>query len=119
SGEHDIGAVFSGNAGDFGAVGGDDAVVGDADLADAFPDAEDQRDAAKEAERLAGETGRPQSSWDDGERPHSSRLCALPATTVTPKKCRLTSGHLQRRPWGNARTYEIRGGSSPLAPDMH
>jgi hypothetical protein len=83
TGQDNVGPVFGGNRGHFGGIGGDDAVVGDASFADALPDAEDQREAAEEAEGFSREAGRPQPSWDDGERPHSWRLCALPTTTVT------------------------------------
>jgi hypothetical protein len=79
--------MFGRHRGNFGRVGGDDAVVCDAGFADTLPDPEDQREAAEEAEGLPGEARCSQTSWDDGERPHSSRTCALPATTVTSEKC--------------------------------
>jgi hypothetical protein len=86
--QDDVGAVFRGNGGNFGRVGGDDAVVGDASFADALPDAEDQREAPEEAEGFPREAGRPQPSRDDGERPHFvAPQCALPVTTVTFEKC--------------------------------
>ena len=78
---------LGGNGGDFGRVGGNHAVVGDACFANPFPDPEHQGEAAKKAEGFPREAGGPQPSWDDGERPHSSRPRALPVTTVTFEKC--------------------------------
>ena len=68
-----LAAVGVDDLGDLVAVGGHDDPVGDADLGDALPDADDQRKAGEQAERLSGETRGAQSSWDDGERPHTWR----------------------------------------------
>ena len=61
------------DVGDLVAVGGDDDAIGHADLDDALPDANDQREAGEKAKRFSGETRGAQSSWDDGERPHTGR----------------------------------------------
>ena len=45
--------------------------VGDAERADALPDADDQGESREEAEGLSGETRGAQSCWDDGERLHA------------------------------------------------
>jgi hypothetical protein len=80
--------VFGRDGDHFRTVGGDDALVGDADVADAFPDPENERDSAEESKRLSGEAGGSQTGWDDGERPHFRRLNALSEETVTPVECR-------------------------------
>jgi hypothetical protein len=82
-GKDHVGAMLRGDGGDFGGVSGDDAVVGNLGFADALPDPEDQREPTEKAEGFAREARGPQPSWDDGERPHSSRPRALPVTTVT------------------------------------
>src|SRR2546425_9614469 len=76
-------AVLADRAGHFVAVGGDDAAVGDVHRAHALPDADDDRKTGEEAEGLAGEARRAQTSWDDGERPHTRRRSAVPAARVT------------------------------------
>jgi hypothetical protein len=81
--QDDVRSVLGGNGGNFGRVGGNDTVVGDSCFPNPLPDPENQRETAEEAEGFTREAGGPQPSWDDGERPHSSRPRALPVTTVT------------------------------------
>src|SRR4051794_22940385 len=90
--EHDRNAMGRQLAHHFVAVGGDHAPVSDAGISDALPDPNDERNAGEKSERLAGEAGRAQASWDDGERPHTRRGKARAAAKVTPSKLAARKG---------------------------
>ena len=57
---------------------------GHVELDDALEYANDQREAGEESKRFSGETRGAQSSWDDGERPHTGRSgnCASARTAA-------------------------------------
>jgi hypothetical protein len=83
AGQHDFGPMRPHRVGHFGAVGGNDAAIGDGHRGDALPDANDERKAGEKSKRLSGEARGAQSGWDDGERPHTWRSRAPAAARVT------------------------------------
>jgi hypothetical protein len=71
---HDgLASVAGHGARDFIAVGGYDDAIRDADLDNPLANSSDEREAGEESKRLPRETRSAQSSWDDGERPHTGR----------------------------------------------
>jgi hypothetical protein len=73
SGENGFAAVTRENVGDLLAVRGDHDPICNADLGHPLKYANDQRNAGEKSKRFSGETRGAQSSWDDGERPHTGR----------------------------------------------
>ena len=71
--DHHLAAARAHDVGDLIAVRSYHDALGDVHIDDALPNANDQRQAGEESERFSGETGRSQSGWDDGKRPHTGR----------------------------------------------
>ena len=97
-GEHGLATGAQHFSADQLAVGGDETTIGDAELAHALEDADDNGETGEEAERLPGETRGAQSGWDDGQRLHGRRMGPrrddaragrAPDATFTPNKIRL------------------------------
>jgi hypothetical protein len=60
-----------------------DDTLGDADLRDALPHSDDEREPGELTKGFSGETRGAQSRWDDGERPHAWRSAGVAHTAAT------------------------------------
>jgi hypothetical protein len=72
--EGDVAARRAHGVGDCLAVGGDHAVIGDAELRDAFPDPHHERPAGERAQRLVGQPRSAEAGRDDGQQAHAFRV---------------------------------------------
>jgi len=71
--EDDVAAIRGDRASDLVAIRRDHDALGDVRLYHALPRSDDERESGEESKGFSGETRRAQTSWDDGERPHTGR----------------------------------------------
>src|SRR6185437_7972167 len=84
TGKHALGAGIARRGSDVRVIGSDDVSVGDAEVLDALPDADDEWRAAEESERLAVEPGGAESGWDHREGGHGRSAGAGRNARFTP-----------------------------------